>query len=144
MGRWEKMQQNVYILPFGKNNVIGEIIELKTVVLNVSNHSHAGTLQKPRYWSCIAIRHCLGNKSNRDSNNTDGVRLYHRQVMQDIHFSKHLWDQPLDFGYFHPPKEFSNGQNIMLLSNDLSICTLMLISNEAQDAKQTREKLNYP
>ncbi len=29
----------------------------------------------------------------------------------------------------------------MLLSNDLSICILMLISIEAQDAKQTREKL---
>ncbi len=30
-----------------------------------------------------------------------------------------------------------------LLSNDLNICTLMLISIEAQDAKQNREKLTY-
>ncbi len=49
-----------------------------------------------------------------------------------------------DFGYFHPPKEFSNGQNILLLSKDPGICTLMLISIEAQDAKQTREKHAYP
>ncbi len=45
-----------------------------------------------------------------------------------IHCSKHLRFHSLDFGYFHPPKEFSNGQNIMLLSTDLSNCTLMLIS----------------
>ncbi len=53
----------------------------------------------------------------------------------------HLRDHSLDFGYFYPPEEFSNGQNKMLLSNDLSICTQMLISIEAQDAKQTRQKL---
>ena len=54
-----------------------------------------------------------------------------------------LRDYSLDFGYFHPPKEFSNSQNIMLLRNDLSICTPMRISLAAQDAKQTREKLTY-
>ncbi len=42
-----------------------------------------------------------------------------------------------DFGYFHARKEFSNGENTMLLSNDL-------ISIEAQDAKQAREKLTHP
>ena len=61
-----------------------------------------------------------------------------------IHCSKHLRDHSLDFGYFHPPKKVSNGKNIMLLSNDLSICTLMVILIEAQDAKQTRERLTYP
>ncbi len=61
-----------------------------------------------------------------------------------LHCSKHLRNHRLDFWYFHPPKEFSNGQNKMLLSNDLSICTLIRISIEAQDAKQTREKLTYP
>ncbi len=77
-----------------------------------------------------------------------GQLTAHQQVVWDvqcIHCSKHLRDHSLDFGYFHPPKEFSNAtQYIMLLSNDLSICTLMLISIEAQDAKQTREKLTYP
>ncbi len=72
------------------------------------------------------------------------LRTVLHTLLVKIHCSKHITDHSLNFGYFHPQKEFSNGQNIMLLSNDLSICTLMFISIEAQDGKQTREKLTYP
>ncbi len=68
--------------------------------------------------------------------------MYNRSVV--LHCSKHLRHHNLDFGYFHPPNEFSKAQNTMLLNNELSICTLMLILIEAQDAKQIREKLTYP